>query len=150
MKISQDTYDHYWERGWTVVEGVFSAEEVDRVARTAVEVSDRELAHEASSFVADRGADGAVAPRKISHPFLKDPAFKAELDRQRKQITAEAFGVLSQSLTKAVETLVVLLDNTNDRLRRLAAKDIIDFIIRHKENEELEERIAALEQKLNE
>ena len=59
-------------------------------------------------------------------------------------------GVLSQSLTKAVETLIGLLDNTDDRLRRLTAKDIIDFIIRHKENEELEQRIAAIERKLDE
>ena len=55
---------------------------------------------------------------------------------------------LSHSLTKAVETLVSLLDNTDDRLKRLTAKDIIDFIIRHKENEELEQRIAAIEAKL--
>ena len=33
-------------------------------------------------------------------------------------------------------------------LRTVNAKDIIDFIIRHKENEELEERIAAIEQKI--
>ncbi len=39
---------------------------------------------------------------------LKEPEFKAELDRQREKIAAEAFGVLSQSLTKAVETLVGL------------------------------------------
>ena len=38
----------------------------------------------------------------------------------------------------------------DDRLKRLAAKDIIDFIIRHKEDEELEERIAAIEQKFDE
>ena len=65
-------------------------------------------------------------------------------------LASEAFGVLSQSLTKAVETLVGLLDNTDDRLRRLTAKGIIDFIIRHKENEELEQRIAAIERKLDE
>ena len=59
-------------------------------------------------------------------------------------------GVLSESLTKAAEALVGLLDNTDDRLRRLTAKDIIDFIIRHKENEELEQRIAAIERKLDE
>ena len=43
-----------------------------------------------------------------------------------------------------------MLDNADDRLKRLTAKDIMDFIIRHKENEELEERIAAIEGKLDE
>ena len=42
------------------------------------------------------------------------------------------------------------MDNADDRLRRLTAKDIIDFIIRHKKNEELGERIAAIESKLAE
>jgi len=58
--------------------------------------------------------------------------------------------VLSQGLTKAVEALVGLLDNTDDRLKRLAAKDIIDFIIRHKENEDLDERLAEVEKRLAE
>ena len=90
----------------------------------------------------------AKVNRTTLYKWLKDPVFKAELDRQRRQIAAEAFGVLSQSLTKAVETLVGLLDNNDDRLKRLTAKDIIDFIIRHKENEELEQRIAEIEAKL--
>lgn len=78
------------------------------------------------------------------------PEFKAELDRQRDEIAAEAFGILSQGLTKAVETLVNLLDNKDDRLKRLAAKDIIDFIIRHKENEDLDERLTEVEKSLAE
>ena len=86
--------------------------------------------------------------RTTLYKWLKDPQFKAELDRQRDEIASEAFGVLSQSLTKAVETLVGLLDNADARLKRLTAKDVIDFIIRHKENEELEQRIAAIEANL--
>ena len=96
-----------------------------------------------------KGCKRAKVNRTTFYKWLKDPAFKAELDLQRRQIAAEAFGVLSQSLTKAVETLVGLLDSGDKRLGRLAAKDIIDFIIRHKENEELEQRIAEIEQKLD-
>ena len=65
-------------------------------------------------------------------------------------MAAEAFGVLSQGLTKASETLVGLLDNKDDRLKRLAAKDVIDFIIRHKENENLDERLKEVEKLLAE
>jgi hypothetical protein len=34
MRISQETYDHYWDNGWTVVDNVYTADEVERVART--------------------------------------------------------------------------------------------------------------------
>ncbi len=81
---------------------------------------------------------------------MKIPEFKAELDRQRDEVAAEALGVLSQGLTKAVETLVSLLGNKDNRLKRLAAKDIIDFIIRHKENEDLDERLKEVERLLAE
>ena len=88
--------------------------------------------------------------RTTLYKWLKKPEFKAELDRQRDEIAAEAFGILSQGLTKAVETLVGLLDNKDDRLKRLAAKDILDFIIRHKENEDLDERLKEVEKLLAE
>ncbi len=96
------------------------------------------------------GMQKAKVNRSTFYKWLKEPEFKAELDRQRDEVTAEAFGVLSQSLTKAVETLVGLLDVKDDRLKRLAAKDVIDFIVRHKENEDLDERLTAIEQRLSE
>ena len=101
-----------------------------------------------SSPTYTEGIRKAKLSRKTFYEWLKSPAFKEELDRRRDEIAAEAFGVLSQSLTKAVETLVGLLDNKDDRLKRLTAKDIIDFIIRHKEIEDLEKRLAAIEKRL--
>ena len=62
---------------------------------------------------------------------------------------AQAFGVLSQSLTRAVETLVSLLDNKDDHLKRLTVKDIIEHFLKHKEVREFEERIAAIEKRLD-
>ena len=96
------------------------------------------------------GCKKAKTNKTTFYKWIKEPEFKAELDRQRDEIAAEAFGVLSQSLTKAVEALVSLLDNKDDRLKRLTAKDIIDFIIRHKENEDLDERLKKVEKLLAE
>lgn len=96
------------------------------------------------------GCKKARLNRTTFYEWLKIPEFKAELDRQRNEVAAEAFGVLSQSLTKAVETLAGLLDVKDDRLKRLAAKDVIDFIVRHKENEDFDERLTAIEQRLSE
>ena len=90
----------------------------------------------------------AKVNRTTFYEWLKIPDFKAELDRQRDEVAADAFGVLSQGLTQAVEALVGLLDNEDDRLKRLVAKDVIDFIIRHKENEDLDKRLMEIEKLL--
>ena len=101
-----------------------------------------------SSPTYTQGCEKAKINKTTLYKWLKNPDFKAELDRQRDDIAAEAFGVLTQSLTKAVETLVGLLDHQDDRLKRLTAKDIIDFIIRHKENEDLDKRLTEVEKRL--
>ncbi len=108
------------------------------------------IPHIVSSPTYTQGCKKAKINKTTLYKWLKEPEFKAELDRQRDEIAAEAFGVLSQSLTQAVEALVGLLDNKDDRLKRLAAKDVIDFIIRHKENEDLDERLTEIEKRLAE
>ena len=97
-----------------------------------------------------QGMRKAKVDRSTFYKWLKQPEFKAELDRQRGAITAEAFGILSQSLTKAVETLARLLDHKDDRLKRLTAKDIIEYFVRYQDNEKLLQRIEAIERMLAE
>lgn len=65
-----------------------------------------------------KGCKKAKLNRTTFYEWLRIPEFKAELERQRDEVASEAFGVLSQSLTKAVETFVGLLDNKDDRLKR--------------------------------
>ena len=101
-----------------------------------------------SSPTYTQGCEKAKINKTTLYKWLKAPDFKAELDRQRDEIAAEAFGVLAQSLTRAVETLVGLLDNKDDRIKRLTAKDVIDFIIRHQENEDLDKRLTEVEKRL--
>ncbi|MFC1739107.1 phBC6A51 family helix-turn-helix protein [Planctomycetota bacterium] len=108
------------------------------------------IPHIVSSPTYTKGCKKAKINKTTLYKWLKEPEFKAELDRQRDEIAAEAFGVLSQSLTQAVEALVGLLDNKDNRLKRLTAKDIIDLIIRHKENEDLDERLKEVEKLLAE
>ena len=91
----------------------------------------------------------AKVSRKTFYEWLKQPEFKAEIDRQRDEITAEAFGKLSQGLTKAVENLIKLIDHQDDRLKRLACKDVIEYILEHKAIDDLSKRLDAIEQKLS-
>ena len=107
------------------------------------------IPHIVSNPTYTEGCKKAKINKTTLYKWLKEPVFKTELDRQRDEIAAEAFGILSQGLTKAVEALVGLLDNKDNRLKRLAAKDVIDFIIRHKENEDLDERLTAIERQLD-
>lgn len=116
-------------------------------------LTDRQLKvipHIVSNPTYEEGCKKARINRTTLYKWLKEPEFKAALEKQRDEVAAEAFGVLSQSLTKAVETLVGLLENKDNRLKRLTAKDVIDFIIRHKENEDLDKRLTEVEKLLAE
>ncbi len=95
------------------------------------------------------GVNKAGVTPKTFYKWLKQPDFKAELDRQRNEAAKVALDTLTQSLNKAVENLVGLIDNKDDRLKRLACKDVIEYILKHKEIEDLENRIAAIEQRLS-
>jgi uncharacterized membrane protein YheB (UPF0754 family) len=95
------------------------------------------------------GVSKAGITTKTFYQWLEQPEFKAELDRQRDEVAKAAFDTLTQSLTKAVENLVKLLDHADDRLKRLACKDVIEYILEHKSVEDLENRIEAIEQKLS-
>ncbi len=86
--------------------------------------------------------------RDTLYAWLRDPAFRAELDRQRNDLATQGFALLSQSVVKAIETLVDLLDGSDARLKRLAAKDILDQHAKFKELDELTERIERIEDRL--
>lgn len=84
-----------------------------------------------------------------SKKWPKQPEFKEELDRQREEAAKAAFDTLTQSLTKAVENLVKLLDHADNRLKRLACKDVIEYILEHKAIDDLDKRLAAKLSKTN-
>jgi hypothetical protein len=90
----------------------------------------------------------AKLSRDTLYERLKIAEFRTELERQRDEVTQDAFGLLSHNLTKAVETLTGLLDDNDKRLKRFAAKDVIDYFIKQRELDSLEQRIEAIEQRL--
>lgn len=117
------------------------------------QLTDRQIKailHLVSNPTCTEGCKEAGINKTTFYKWLKEPDFKAELDRLRDEVAAEAFGLLSQSLTKAVEALAGLLDNKDDRIKRLAAKDIISVFVKHKEAEDFERRLAAIEDRIAE
>lgn len=86
--------------------------------------------------------------RDTLYEWLRQPAFKAELERQRDELVAQGFALLSQSVVKAVETLVELLDGGDRNVRRLAAVNILSQHLRFRELDDLARRIDAIEERL--
>lgn len=82
------------------------------------------------------------------YEWLKEGVFRQELKRQRDGIIERALDSLKANITKATETLVKHLDSTREHISIRAAENIIEFIQKALDHEELEKRIEALETRL--
>ena len=83
------------------------------------------------------------------HTWLREPAFDAAYTAARHDAVGRAMGRLQHATGIAVDALVEVLDiRTPARaaVRVAAAKVIIEYAIRFRELDELESRIAQLEQ----
>ena len=82
------------------------------------------------------------------YDWPKDDHFRQELKSQRDQVICQALDSLKGSITKAADTLVKHLESPRESVSLRAAEDIIDFVQKALEREELEQRIEALEEKM--
>src|SRR5256885_2096221 len=73
-----------------------------------------------------------ISGRTISRK-LKDPAFRAEVDKARASLVERASGRLSSGMTAAAETLHRLLKSENESLQLAAARAILEFSLRCRE-----------------
>ena len=96
----------------------------------------------------EQGCKAARVSKSTFYAWMQDEGFAAEFERQRNEIVEASFGLIAQNVEKAVSTLVGLLNSKDERIKRLTAKDVIDFIIRHKENEDLDKRLTEVEKRL--
>jgi len=98
----------------------------------------------------EQGCKAAKISKATFYAWMQGEGFAAEFERQRSELVEAAFGLIAQNIEKAVSTLVGLLDSKDQRLKRLTAKDVIDFVIRHKENEDLDKRLTEVEKRIAE
>ena len=96
----------------------------------------------------EKGCKSARISKTTFYKWMQDEGFAAEFDRQRGKIAEAAFGIIAQNIEKAVSVLVGLLDTGDDRIKRLTANDIIGHFLKHKELEDLEERIGRIEKQV--
>ena len=95
-----------------------------------------------------QGCKKAKVDRKTFYRWLDDPVFRSELETQQKAIAAHAFGLLAQNVTQAVERLASLVNDDDKRLGRMASKDLLDYHVKYVELQDIEKRLAAIEQRL--
>jgi phage terminase small subunit len=82
--------------------------------------------------------------------WLKDPVFKAELDRLREEVIADVADRLKVHCMKATEVLVDLMDSENEQIKRGSANDILNHTHAFIEMRELSVRLEALEKVIQE
>ena len=108
----------------------------------------RVIPHLLASPSVEDGCKKARIGKTRLYEWLKDDAFKEELRRQRAMVVENALGTLKANVTKATETLVKLLDSEKEAIQARAAEDIIEFTQKAMESEDLEKRVAGLEEKI--
>jgi hypothetical protein len=77
--------------------------------------------------------------------WLKNPDFVAALKKQQNELVTDAMNCLRANIGRAVSTLVGLLDNESDFLKRSVANDIISHYLKYSELSEIEERLETVE-----
>lgn len=81
---------------------------------------------------------------------MQNPAFRAEVERVRSAMLGIAMGKLTAAVAGAVDTLADLLHpGTLSSVRRGAADSILGHALRLREHLDHEERLAALEARLD-
>lgn len=89
--------------------------------------------------------EAAGVSRATGFRWAKQPTFQAELTRQRDQTLTNALATIKNHAERAVTQLAGLLDAKDERIRRLVCNDIIAHALKMREQEEIEQRLAALE-----
>ena len=97
----------------------------------------------------EEGCKKARVGKVTVYGWLKEEAFKEELRSQREEVVRAALETLKANTAKATETLVKLLDSEKEAIQARAAEDIIEFTQKAVEHEDLEKRIDALEERVN-
>jgi hypothetical protein len=118
-------------------------------ARPGKEAEDKLLLTLACGATVDSAArECRLSPRTV-YRRLADPAFRRRLHAVRADTLQRGAGALTAATGEAVRTLLELLKPAVAPNTRLgAARAVLDSAVRLRENTELEERMAALEEQL--
>lgn len=80
--------------------------------------------------------------------WLKQQEFKQALREATERVRSEAYERLKSGLSSSIDTLMELLESSDDRIRLRSANSILDFNTRILDKERLEERLEVLENQI--
>jgi ectoine hydroxylase-related dioxygenase (phytanoyl-CoA dioxygenase family) len=90
--VTPEQMEHFRDKGWVVVEGVFDTDTVDKIAAIATAVIEEDLKQpEVSAMAGQRLESGEIIPRKIMDPFFKHYAFQEFVLNERFKSVIEEF-----------------------------------------------------------
>jgi hypothetical protein len=95
-----------------------------------------------------KAAERAEVGRATVYRWLKDTNFEAELKQKRNAMLDSAIEGIKCHSTKAADTLAGMLVSKDERLQRMAAKDLLDYSFKILENRDVLERLEAIEARL--
>ena len=94
------------------------------------------------------GVKKAGIKRETYYQWIREPEFKAEFTRQRREVIDLALHDLKTSASEAVSVLRGLLKAEGESVRFRAAQAILDNVIKSIEIENIEKRLDVLERRV--
>ena len=100
-------------------------------------------------FIAPRSIEAGCRSAKVSksvyYGWLKQDTFKVELEALREQTLNGAISCLKAGIVGAVEKILTLLESNVEAIQLRAAQAALDYYLKVCTVEQVEERLAALE-----
>ncbi len=95
-------------------------------------------------------AKAADVSRATVYRWLQDADFSAELKQKRDAALDSAIESIKSHSGKAADTLAGMLAADDERVRRMAAKDLLDYSFKILEGRDVLQRLEAIETRLAE
>ena len=92
------------------------------------------------------GCKKAGVSVKQYYEWLKNPIFRERLEQEQKGICEKTLSSLEESITAAFQTLRTLLQSKNENVQVRSADSLLNFGLRLKELQQIENRLNAIEE----
>ena len=98
----------------------------------------------------ENAARKAGIGERTAYRRLADPDFRARLSQARQEAVVRTAGMLTGAAVGSVKTLVDLQQDASvpAAVRRGAARDVLEMAVKYRESAEMEQRVAAIEDRL--
>ena len=99
----------------------------------------------------ENAARKAGIGERTAYRRLADPDFRARLSQARQEAVVRTAGMLTGAAVGSVKTLVDLQQDASvpAAVRRGAARDVLEMAVKYRESAEMEQRVAAIEERLS-